>query len=252
MPQIGGVARRATVIKQERGRGGVVLVLDAGNSLTGDQDPAFKTKGATSIAALNLLGYDAMTLGSKDLALGLDVLRQRIGEAKFPVLSANAVISPTGELIAQPFVVREIGGHHIAIVGLTDGPGTAEVTVRGPLATAKQIVPEARRSADIVILLSHASMEVDKTIADAVPGITLIVSGGQGIQATAWISKVNGTPMLHADEPSIGHAGRYIGLAKLNFDGRGKLTLDKWTRLSLGPEFIGDPTMSAWVLEQSK
>ena len=84
-------------------------MLDAGNSLTGDLDPAKRTQGASSVAIMNLMGYDAMALGAGDLSLGLDVIRQRQAEASFPFLSANAVVSGTTELVATPYITREIG-----------------------------------------------------------------------------------------------------------------------------------------------
>ena len=63
----GGVARRATAISLERQRAEHVLVLDAGNSLLNDRDPARKTKGQTSVEAMNRMGYNAVALGMLDL-----------------------------------------------------------------------------------------------------------------------------------------------------------------------------------------
>jgi 2',3'-cyclic-nucleotide 2'-phosphodiesterase (5'-nucleotidase family) len=96
------------VITQERAKSNPVLVLDAGNSLTGDQDPARRTLGATSVAVMNMMGYDAIGLGPSDLTLGLATLRKRMDESQFAVLSANAVESTTGELITDPYLLRQI------------------------------------------------------------------------------------------------------------------------------------------------
>ena len=46
------------------------LLLDAGDSLVGDREPAMRSKGATSIDLMNRLGYDAMVLGPADLSSG--------------------------------------------------------------------------------------------------------------------------------------------------------------------------------------
>ena len=183
MPAVGGVARRATTINQEKKKNPYTLVLDAGDSLVGDQDPALKTQGKSSVEAMNRLGYDAMALGPGDLALGLATLRARMAEAKFPMLSANAVVTGTADLVAKPYAVREFAGHRVAVVGLSGGNGTTEIGVRDPLAAAQKIVPEARKEADIVILLSHAGQMIDQQIADQVPGIAAIVSGGEGAAA---------------------------------------------------------------------
>jgi 5'-nucleotidase/UDP-sugar diphosphatase len=250
MPAVGGVARRATQINQERKKNPYTLVLDAGDSLSGDQDPALKTQGKSSVEAMNRLGYDAMALGPGDLALGLVALRARMGDAKFPMLSANAVITGTDELVSQPYIVRELAGHRIALVGLSGGNGTAEIDVRDPLAAALKIVPEARKQADIVILLSHAGQMIDQQIADQAPGIAAIVSGGEGARQKAWESAATGVPVYHADQALPGHAGRLLGLGKLNFDTGGKLKSQKWQQIVLNPNVADDPAMSEWVQEQ--
>jgi 2',3'-cyclic-nucleotide 2'-phosphodiesterase (5'-nucleotidase family) len=246
---LGGVARRATKIAQEREKGGLVLVLDAGDSLVGDQDPARKTQGRTSVAAMNLMGYDAMALGPQDLALGPGVLQQRIAEAKFAVLSANAVVSATGEPAATPYVLRELGGRQVALVGLSGGSGTKEIAVRDPLETARSVVTRVKGQADLVIVLSHAGASVDQQIADAVPGIALIVSGGPLVMSSSWRSAKTGAFVVQADEAQPGHAGRQMGIATLTIDPRG-VTVRDWQRVALVESIPQDPAMAAWVQEQ--
>lgn len=244
------MARRATIIRQEREQPGLVLVLDAGDSLVGDRDPARRTQGQTSIAAMNKLGYDALVLGPQDLALGLDVLRQRLAEAEFAVLSANAVVSATGQLVAAPYVVRELGGHRLAIVGISGGSDTREISLRDPLQTAQAVVAELATQANVIILLSHAGTPTDQQIAEAVPAIDLIISGGPFQLETPWRAAETGTIILHADAASPGHAGRRLGMARLTFDAAGRLIEHDWQRLLLGPEIADDPEMANWTLVQ--
>jgi 2',3'-cyclic-nucleotide 2'-phosphodiesterase (5'-nucleotidase family) len=245
------VARRATKIAQTRQQGGFVLLLDAGDSLVGDADPARKTQGQSSITVMNMLGYDAMALGPQDLSLGLSVLQQRMAEAKFTILSANAVVSATGELLATPYVIREFGGRKVAIVGLSGGEGTADIAVRDPLQTAQTSMTQAASQADVVILLSHAGETVDQQIADTVPGIALIVSSGPFALAMPWRSEKTGTLIVHADEAQPGHAGRRLGIAALTFESSGKMGQPNWQRVDLGPEIADDPAMVEWIQKQS-
>ena len=224
-------------------------MLDAGDSLVGDLDPARKTQGQTSIAAMNLMGYDAMALGPQDLALGRGVLQQRIAEAKFAVLSANAVVSATGKLVATPYVLRELGGRQVALVGLSGGSGTSEIAVRDPLEAARSVVALVAGRADLVIVLSHAGASVDQQIADAVPGIALIVSGGPLVIPSPWRSARTGTVVVQADEAQPGHAGRVMGVATLTIDPRGPVVQD-WQRVAIVDSIPEDPAMAAWVQEQ--
>jgi 2',3'-cyclic-nucleotide 2'-phosphodiesterase (5'-nucleotidase family) len=244
------VARRATVINQEREQAGFLLVLDAGDSLTGDQPPAQSTLGRTSVTAMNMMGYDAMALGGQDLALSLPALRQRIAEAEFAILSANAVVSPTGEMVATSYLLHQFDGHTVAIVGLSEDSGTRDIAVRDPLVTAREIVAQLSTQADVIILLSHAGPLVDQQIAEAVPGIDLVISGGKFTSDSPWRSEKTGTLLLHADAASPGHAGRRIGIARLTFDQAGQLVDQSWQRLDLVPEVASDTTMLNWVREQ--
>ena len=244
------MARRATKIAQTRQQGEFSLLLDAGDSLTGDTDPARKSQGQTSVTVMNMLGYDAMALGPQDLSLGLGVLQQRMAEAKFAVLSANAIISATGELLAKPYVIREFGGRKVAVVGLSGSGGTAEIAVRDPQKTVQTIVAQLASQADIVILLSHAGESMDQKIADAVPGIALIVSSGPFALAMPWRSEKTGTFIVHADEAAPGHAGRRIGISTLAFEPSGKVSQPNWQRIDLGPEIADDPAMTEWIQKQ--
>lgn len=226
-----------------------MLLLDAGDSLVGDMDPARKTQGQVSIAAMNLMGYDAMALGPQDLALGPAVLQQRIAEARFAVLSANAVISATGKPAATPYVLRELGGHKVALVGLSGGNSTNEIAVRDPLEAARSVVTRVVGQADLVIVLSHAGASVDQQIADSVPGIALIVSGGRLVTSSPWRSTKTGTVVVQADEAQSGHAGRVMGAARLTVDPRGPAMQD-WQRVTIVDSIPDDPAMAAWVQEQ--
>lgn len=244
------MTRRATKIAEERAKGDALLVLDAGDSLVGDQDPARKTQGETSVAAMNLMDYDAMALGPNELALGLSVLRQRIAEAEFAVLSADAVLSDTGELVAVPYTLRAFDGYQVAIIGLSGGGGVPGILILDPLETAQNVVAQVMPLADVIILLSHAGTSIDQQIAENVPGIDLIIGGGKFELATPWRSEKTGTLILHADEASPGHAGRRLGIVRLTFDTQGQLVEQAWQRLDLSQDIPEDPEMMDWVWQQ--
>jgi len=93
----GGVARLATVIKETRAGGETVLATSAGDSISPSLLSSFD-EGAHMISLLNMVGLDAMALGNHEFDFGPDVLRTRISEATFPMLSNNA-FEPDGTLI---------------------------------------------------------------------------------------------------------------------------------------------------------
>lgn len=225
-----------------------VLVLDAGDSLTGDREPAMRTHGATSIEVMNRLGYDAMVLGPADLSLGPELIRQRIREAKFAVLAADVTESATKTPIAQSYVIQQVQGQRIALIGLSGAPSMNGFTVADGYETVRSTLQALQGRADAFLVLSHAAPDVNERIANDMPGIVAIVEGGANARFSPWVSKTTGTPIYHADAPSSGHAGRFIGLAKLQLEA-GRLVEQSWRDVSLGQVFGDDPAMAAWVQE---
>jgi 2',3'-cyclic-nucleotide 2'-phosphodiesterase (5'-nucleotidase family) len=252
------VARRATVIKDGRRDAGNLLVLDAGNSLLGEtgsaSEPAPRTQGQSSVEILNRLGYDAVALGEFDLALPKEELLKRLAEVKgFSFLSANLRDEATGELLAEPYVVKEVGGHRVALIGITgtsrpDHPG---FRIDPTLEAARQYVQEAAAKADVIILLSNAGVNADKAIAGEVPGIDLIISSGlQALEEPLQVGE--GTLIVRADTSSAGHAGRIIGSLEAEFDASGAMTGHTWKKITLDPAIADDADMAAWVESVTK
>lgn len=172
------MARRATVLTAERAASPQLLLLEAGNSLFGQQ-VADDSQGRIPIAAMNLMGYSAMTLGQAELQAGAAVLRERASEARFPFLGANL---PAG-LPAKPYVLVNVGGRDVAVLGLTNAetpliPAVGgAIAVGDPLEAARRYVPALRQQTTIVIVLSNLGKEMDQRLAREVPGITAIIGG---------------------------------------------------------------------------
>jgi 5'-nucleotidase/UDP-sugar diphosphatase len=238
------------MVQQERQASSYLLLLDAGDSLFGDRSLGQQTRGKGVVEAMNLLGYDAMALGGGDMRLGLDTLRQRMAEAEFPFLSTNVVLSGTKTLLTEPYIIKEMGDHRVAIIGLTE-PGAADVvqgavTVLNPIETARRYVAEVSSKASIIIVLSHIGVEGDMKLAGEVEGVDLIVSGasqvslGQAVQ-----NETTGTLIVQAEVPSPGHAGRMVGVARLKVDSQREIKSHQWAAVSLTPDFADDPEMRA-------
>ena len=247
---MGGLARRATKVRQERDASENVLLLDGGNALFGNR-LAQETQGRVIVEAMNLLGYDAMVLGNQDFRLGLDVLRQRMEEAEFPILSANVVMVGTDQSLAAPYVIKEIGDHKAAIIGLTNQEAASAaggaIVVLDPLEALQDYMAQVSKEADVVIVLSRLGTVVDMQTAGEVQGIDLIV-GGQS-------RDVLDPPLW--DEPSstviaqVGYQGRWIGVVRLDIVSQGKVAGHEGQVVVLDDEFADDPEMRA-LLDQYK
>ncbi|WP_030491900.1 bifunctional metallophosphatase/5'-nucleotidase [Micromonospora chokoriensis] len=211
-----GVAKLATLINQIRRerRGKATLVLDAGDTIQGTplatyyakQEPITATGAKHPMArAMNVIDYDAVTLGNHEFNYGLPLLDLWIRQLGFPALAANAVNAKTGKPAFLPYVIKKVSlgfaapTLRVGILGLTN-PGVAiwdKGNVEGKLrfddmiATAAKWVPIMRaRGADLVLISAHGGDSGTSSygpelpnenpvalIAQQVPGIDAILFG---------------------------------------------------------------------------
>ena len=189
-PRVGGFATIAAYVRDVREQGKrerfSVILVDAGDWFQGTPE-GNRTKGAAVVGWMNLVGYEAATLGNHEFDFGLGNLRSLLSLAKFPVLAANVFDAKTGAPMRglRPHAVVERSGVRFAFVGiLTDA--TSEITIAGAteglrfgdeVETARSAVAAARREADLVFLLTHCGLESDRALAAALPEVPLIVGG---------------------------------------------------------------------------
>ncbi len=177
---IGGIARRATLIKQLEAEHSPVLVMDAGDLIDGSPF-SVEFAGEAEFAAAGAAGYEVVVTGNHEYSNTYDNFTKRLDEARFPVLGAN-VYKKDGTLLLTPYVIKNEDGMRIAILGLvTPNTYTAVkeggLEIKDPIEVAKVMVPKLREQADAVILLTHIGYDEDRLLAEKVPGIDAIIGG---------------------------------------------------------------------------
>ena len=226
------------------------MLLDAGNTLYGEQPLAQQSQAKVLIDAMNLLGYNAMVIGDLDLQLGLDVLRQRIAGARFSILSANVMVAGENKLLTKPYTVLDVGGRKVGIIGLTwDGLSADDPSIKGKFLLLKadlvlpQYVTEVSQQADIIVLLSNMGFEGDQRLSSTVPGIDLIVGGRSRMAMNeSWRNEKTGTLIVQA-----GFQGEWIGRRQLHLDSAGTVTEHQDELIYLTEDYKGDPEMRAFL-----
>ena len=189
---LGGAARRATLIRRVREANEHVLLVDSGDIFQGT--PYFNFFGGEiEFRAMTAMGYDVATLGNHDFDNGVDGLVAMLPEAGFEFVSANYDVSESALAgHVQPHTVREFDGVKVGIFGL----GIAfeklvlaslhqGVRYTDPVAAARASCRELReQGCSLVICLSHLgyvypdpARPSDRTLAEAVPEIDLILGG---------------------------------------------------------------------------
>jgi 5'-nucleotidase/UDP-sugar diphosphatase len=244
---MGGLARRATLIQQVRDENsGPLLVVDAGNSLMGET-LSLNSEGRVILEAMNLMGYDALGVGTGELLKGPEVLQQRIAEAQFPVLSSNLVHSDSGAPVLEPYVVIERGSVRFGVIGVSS-PTVLEgleslwpgVTVVAPEDVLAAAIAQLSGQADLIVVLSQLGLEADLALAGAVEGIDVIVGGGSRYVLTE-AQAVKSTTVVQA-----GYDGEWVG--RLDLQGpQGDLAMSSYQILYMRPDVADDPGMKELV-----
>ena len=184
--------------------------MDSGDFLgvAGEQD---SLKSAYLIQAMDKLGYDVVTLGEREFNFGQDFLLSNFKKTKIDLVSSNIVYADTKKPFVKPYVIEKMCGMRVAFFGLIGADlkirtlaNERALEIKDPVATAKALVPELHKKADIVVLLSHIGLTEGQRLTLDVPGIDVMAFGHQpGLFRE--IAKTNGVINTRA-----GERGQYI------------------------------------------
>lgn len=202
-----GLARAATIIDSLRKVSPVLpIVVDAGDFLQGNPMAYLAARVDTTIpnpiiAAMNVIQYDAVTIGNHEFNYGLPALTRAMRQAEFTMLAANAR-RPDGSQRFASWAVSTRHGVKVAIIGATT-PGSmiwdrdnlaGQVVIRDIIPDVRTAVRDARNAgAAVVIVVVHSGLDepssydttataigsenVAARLAHEVPGIDLLVYG---------------------------------------------------------------------------
>lgn len=184
--QAGGYARIATIVKQIRAESkGNCLFCDCGDTLHGTF-PAIDTQGKAMIPILNALGLDAMA-AHWEFAYGPTVFTQRVAELNYPMLAINVFDKETKKPVFQSYVVKEIGGLRIGLIGIASNivdktmPPSYSDGIYFTL--GKDELPpiidvlRSKEKVDLIVLISHLGFTQDMKLLSEVHGIDVCLSG---------------------------------------------------------------------------
>jgi 2',3'-cyclic-nucleotide 2'-phosphodiesterase / 3'-nucleotidase len=241
-----GLAKISTLIKQVRQENENVLLIDSGDTIQGTPLEYYHNKKNNQppdpmMLAMNALNYDSMTVGNHEYNFGLKVLEKARGEAEFPWLSANTYDKGTNQTHYKPYIIKEIAGVRIGVLGLTtpgipnweNAPNYAGLDFREPLSEAQKWVPVLRgkEQVDIVVIAMHMGLEQDLrtgeinpgqvpnenravAIAKQVPGIDLIFMGHTHRDVPSMT--INGVQLIQAN-----YWGRHLARVDLYLENKG-------------------------------
>ncbi len=224
-----GIAKVATLVKEARKNDPDLLLIDSGDTIQGTPLEYFHNKRNNTppdpmMLAMNALHYDAMTVGNHEYNFGLNVLEKARSEAKFPWLSANTYDKSTPRTHYKPYIVKEVSGVRMGVLGLTtpgipnweNVPNYAGLEFHETVSEARKWVAVLRNSekVDLVVIAMHMGIEEDLrtgqinpsqvsnenaaiAIARHVPGVDIILLGHTHREVSSLV--VNGVLLTQAN-----------------------------------------------------
>jgi 2',3'-cyclic-nucleotide 2'-phosphodiesterase/3'-nucleotidase len=238
-PDRGGLARCATQIRRWRRENPNSILIDVGDVYQGT-DVSFRNKGALMIDLFNHLGYDAWVVGNHEFDWGMECFERALQKSNMPVLAANMVLEqrPAGEFPdanhpfakIQPFVLKEIGGIKLAIIGVTT-PGmpfwlwpefTRGLDFRHPVEPVRRAIARAKSGgADAIVLTGHMGLKTRTggddfantvmALTSEFPEVSVFIAGHTHQDVPSRLT--NGALFTQAD-----HFGIHVGRVDLFFD----------------------------------
>ena len=235
-----GLAKVATLIKRVRKEHPNVLLVDSGDTIQGSPLASFHSRKNNQppdpmMLVMSSLDYDAMAVGNHEYNFGLKVLEKARSEAKFPWLSANTYEIATKKPHYKPYIVKELAGVKVGILGFTtpgvpywdNPPNYAGLEFHPPVEEARKWVPILRdqEKVDVVVVAMHMGLGEDLrtgevspgqlpheneaiSIANEVPGVDVIFMGHTHRDVPSVY--INGVLLTQAN-----HWGRHLARADL-------------------------------------
>ena len=244
IPNRGGLARCATQIRRWQRENPNSILIDVGDVYQGT-DVSLRNKGALMIDLLNHLGYDAWVVGNHEFDWGMECFEGALRKSNMPVLAANMLMEGKPEFPdskhpfakIQPFILKEIAGIKIGIVGVTT-PGmqfwlwpelTRGLDFRHPVEPVRRAIANAKSAgADVIVLTGHMGLKTRTggddfantvmALTSEFPEVAVFIAGHTHQDIPSRLT--NGVLFTQAD-----HFGIHAGRVDLLFDRNSKKLL---------------------------
>lgn len=191
------------------------LMLDSGDAIWSG-NIFWRPGGEPVLDLMSSVPYDAMCMGNREFHFLSAGLFNKTSRAKFPVLSANLraatqlrlttdSLSSEERAGVRSFTTFNCDGIRVTILGLSVPCITERMLVKKlsdhyfaqPSEAAAEIVSTLRKECDVLIAITHIGIKQDRELAEAVPGIDVIL-GGHTHTITEQPERVGDTAILHS------------------------------------------------------
>lgn len=227
----GGNVRRVNLVNKEREDAPSLLLFDSGDFSQGSPYYTY-FKGDVEIGLMNMMKYDAATIGNHEFDFGMDNMARLFKMANFPIVCANYDFKGTVcEALVKPYAIIFRDGVKVGVFGLSpkmEGlvsvKNSVGVKYLDPVAVAKNMVGKLQaEKCDVIICLSHLGYRTgdgepdDELIATQVPGIDAILGGHTHtvLKKPVQVKDAEGETVIIDQN---GKSGIYLSRITLNLD----------------------------------
>ncbi|MFQ3545403.1 cell wall-binding repeat-containing protein [Halobacillus rhizosphaerae] len=252
---LSNVARQVTAVKNIRGDRANSILLSAGDVFSGTLYYN-QYKGLADVQFMNMMKYDAMVPGNHEFDDGPKGFADFIKKAEFPILSSNIDFSADSDLDPLymdkigtpgedgkifPASVLDVNGEKVGVFGLTTEE-TEILSTPGPTISFEDHIEKAKETVKMledegvnkIIAVTHLGVNYDKTLAQTVDGIDVIVGGHSHTEldeAIAYKTDSEPTIVVQAEQYDD-----FLGDLQLSFNSEGVLTSWDENLVDLGPD----------------
>ena len=229
------------IIRNQLAKDNAVILVDNGDAIQGEPVGTM-TKGAAIVDIMNAVGYEVAIPGNHEFDYGMaNFLDLAKNKAEYPYISCNFTYK--GELVFQPYIIKELAGKKVAFVGVTtprtftsstptyfqeDGVyvyGFCEGDGSELYAAVQKAADDARaEGADYVVLMAHLGNEIGCApytsfeVIGNTNGIDALLDGHEhAVEPNVMVKNKDGVSIPFA---ACGTKLGYIGYLRIAADGK--------------------------------
>ncbi|WP_442484229.1 multiheme c-type cytochrome [Aeoliella sp. SH292] len=226
--QKGGFKRRMTMLRQLQDQGWPVVAMDTGG-LVRRYGPQEQNKLAKILEGLNMMDYQAVGFGDKELKL--DMLSEAANLDPNPLVSANIGLVDFDSGFTQRYRVVEKNGFRVGMTSVLGKQETAAAEVMRDLVTLPpeeaiaQVLPQLMsEKCDEMVLLVYGEVAEARALSEKFPQFRWVVAGKGGDEPPKTATPI---PESGAYLIEVGHKGMYAVVVGIYRQGEPKYRYQK-------------------------
>ena len=253
-------------------QGNKVILVDDGDNIQGEPIGTM-TKGEALVDLMNKVGYSVAIPGNHEFDYGMEQFLSLAKQAKFSYVSCN--FNHEGELVFDPYVIRELDGMKVAFVGVTTPKTLTSSTPRyfqdengefvygffqdetgeGVYNAVQSAVDDARaEGADYVVVLGHMGNEEEchpwtySDVISNVSGIDVFLDGHSHDTDQVVMKDKDGKEVIRA---ACGTKLSCIGWCRIDTEGKITTGLYTWNNNESAPALLGIANKTSALVDKA-